>query len=229
VTDNATPPAPGRERCAPRSRCNRWRDCDDCNRIRQARFADEAEAAAVYMLAPALWVFVPLSRDPAELAKIREWFQRHYKPAAAVWSIEYGHKSTGWHLNVIADHARADAPPGVRVYCERIKGTIRTVAAYITKGSQRPPRDDAIKRVTGYLGNWKKPTDAAAPASPLISATLHMQRSTEPKQPSPVPGPERPSDTARRHLAELYALGERLQRSDYGVTIGAPPYPRIDP
>ncbi|MGL4230113.1 MAG: hypothetical protein ACRCWJ_01995 [Casimicrobium sp.] len=193
-----------------------WRVCETCNRTRQAKFADRAERAAVMMIAPSLWVFVPLDGTPERLAYVREWFRKTYEPKAAVWSIEHGSRSTGYHLNIIADHAIAAAPPGVRVYCERLRAPVRAVAAYITKSSQIPPEHDAIGRTTGDLGAWMKLADPLRRSSPLVAATL-LQTSIAPEfRPAPPIDGETFQERTARNLSHLYNVNEQLKRTASG-------------
>jgi hypothetical protein len=169
------------------------------------------------MISPALWVFVPLDGDPNRLAEIRDWFARRFAPRAAVWSIEHGNRGTGYHLNIIAEHALSDAPPGVRVYCERLRAPVRAVAAYITKSSQIPPRHPAYERTTGKLGSWRQVIDAAAPQLPLLLATTINGRASNWSPPPDPTAEENYQERAHRFLSHLYNLNERQQRTTHGT------------
>ncbi|MGL4230116.1 MAG: hypothetical protein ACRCWJ_02010 [Casimicrobium sp.] len=168
------------------------------------------------MIAPSLWVFVPLDGSPQKLAYVREWFRKTYEPRAAVWSIEYGSRSTGYHLNIIADHAIASAPPGIRVYCERLQAPVRAVAAYITKSSQLPPEHASIGRTTGDLGNWMKLADPLRRSTPLAAAALLQKQIAPAFQPEPPNGEETFEQRAARNLSHLYNVNEQLKRTASG-------------
>lgn len=162
--------------CRPRQLCRRWRECERCARIRQAKFADAAERAAAMMVAPGLTVLIPHDGTRASAERLRRWYAEKVKPIAAVWSIEYGHHGTGHHLNVIADLVADLAPPAARVLSSPIRSTVRATAAYITKRKQAPPMQSGRERNTGYMGNVIDTIAEQSACLPVLQAAARQQQ-----------------------------------------------------
>lgn len=87
--------------CRVGNRCNRWRDCDRCARIRQAHIADVAEnrlARNHY-----LTYVVVTTREPITLETDRERLLRSVRriSSGGVWTVEAGEKFGGLHVNLM--------------------------------------------------------------------------------------------------------------------------------
>lgn len=207
--------------CRPRQLCRLWRECDRCCRIRQAKFADRAEAAALMMIVPGLTVLIPHDGTRASAEKLRRWYAEKVKPLAAVWSIEHGRHGTGYHINIIAEHVADLAPPGARVLASPIRTTVRGTAAYITKRSQTPPAESTQTRNTGYFGQVI-PLLANSHANGAIVRAAALQTLLQRTEPPPASQPQQntaatatPTKTecreiAMRHLDRLRQINEQL-------------------
>jgi hypothetical protein len=207
--------------CRPRQLCRLWRECDRCCRIRQAKFADRAEAAAAFLIVPGLTVLIPHDGTRASAERLRRWYAEKVKPKAAIWSIEYGRHGTGYHLNVIAEHIADLAPPGARVLAAPIRSTVRATAAYITKRSQTPPREALQKRNTGYFGTIIETLVRNGTGLPVVKAAALQTLLTraEPKaneQPAQTVPQKREHTKAEYHefahvaLTQLRQINEQL-------------------
>lgn len=87
--------------CTPRSRCNDWRSCDRCARIRQAKIADVAEnrlARNHY-----LTFLVLKTNEPVTLATDRERLIRSVSnlSSGGIWTVEAGEQFRGLHINLL--------------------------------------------------------------------------------------------------------------------------------
>lgn len=87
--------------CTPRNRCNDWRSCDRCARIRQAKIADVAEnrlARNHY-----LTFLVLKTNEPVTLATDRERLIRSVSnlSSGGLWTIEAGEQFRGLHINLL--------------------------------------------------------------------------------------------------------------------------------
>lgn len=143
------------------------------------------------------------------------------KPVAAVWSIEFGRHGTGYHLNVIAEHIADLAPPGARVLAAPIRSTVRAAAAYITKRSQTPPREELQKRNTGYFGTIIDTLVKDATGLPIVKAAAlqtMLTRDAAASPPLPQPQHAKPRtytkleyrEFAHVALTQLRTINERL-------------------
>lgn len=196
-------------RCGPRARCRKYKTCATCARIRQAQFADRAEAAATQMQIPSYYVLVPDDKTPAGIEYARAWFSRTHRPQAGVWSIESGQFQAGFHLNVIAEWSETEKAFKGHIYREPIRSSVRAVAAYMTKAERAATTQDGFVRQTGNFGN---PTDWLKKAvfdAPVVAAAAHQHDIDPHFLPPSAPGPETAYQTARRWLDALYLENEK--------------------
>lgn len=196
-------------RCGPRARCRKWRDCAACAKIRQARFADRAEAAAVQMEIPTYYVLVPDDKTPAGIEYARAWFVRTNRPAAGVWSVESGKFQAGFHLNVIAEWSETEKAFKGHIYREPIYSSVRAVAAYMTKAERAATPQDGFARQTGNMGSAADWLKKAVHDAPVVAAAAHQHDIDPHFLPPSAPGPETAYLTARRWLDALYAENEK--------------------
>lgn len=87
--------------CRPRERCNKWRECDRCARIRQAKIADVAEnrlARNHYLTYVVLTTSEPLTL-PADREKLIRSVQR--LSSGGLWTVEAGEQFRGLHVNLL--------------------------------------------------------------------------------------------------------------------------------
>lgn len=187
------------------------------------------------MIVPGLCILVPHDGTRASAERLRRWYAEKIKPIAAVWSIEYGHHGTGYHLNIITEHIADIAPPGARVLTAPIRTTVRATAAYITKREQAPPDHNHRTRNTGYMGQVVDIMAKDAISMPTVQAAALQQqllRTTTNQSPGAVHICAAEPQTARRGahtthaytreqyhefakagLANLYTTNERLNRA----------------
>jgi hypothetical protein len=141
-----------RLRCAPRSRCGRWRNCAACAAIRQARIADVAERLG--RLYPALvWTTLhPYHPGAAGAAQAKsEWARRH-RPEAGLWTIEQSPTTKNLHINILHPEVELASLNHSARWQRAIEGSVRNVAAYISKPEQFPHGADTPARIYGTLG-----------------------------------------------------------------------------
>lgn len=87
--------------CHPRERCNKWRECDRCARIRQAKIADVAEnrLARNHFL-----TYIVLTTDePITLASDKDKLIRSISrlSSGGIWTVEAGEQFRGLHINLL--------------------------------------------------------------------------------------------------------------------------------
>lgn len=169
-----------RRTCAPRSRCNRWRVCPACAAIRQAKIANVAERLG--KLYPALiWTTLhPVTGGARGITLARAEWARKADPAGALWTVEQAPTSKNLHLNIIH-------PPISQVELDQshrwqrvIEGSVRNVAAYISKPEQFPVREDGPARIFGTLGPLWQYLASGDQAPPV--AALAIQHALDPQE-----------------------------------------------
>lgn len=197
--------------CVPKARCRRYRSCATCAKIRQARFADRAEAAAAQMTIPTYYVFVPDDKTPAGIEYARRFFVRQARPSAGVWSVESGQFQPGFHLNVIAEWCEIEGRFKGHIYREPIRTHVRAVAAYMTKAERAAKPEEGFARQTGNFGTAADWLKRAHWDAPIVAGAAHQHDIAPHHVPPSAPGPETPYMTARRWLSELFAESKRLK------------------
>lgn len=198
--------------CAPRSLCRRWKTCARCAKIRQARFADRAEAAAEQMEIPTYYVLVPDDTSAAGIDYARRFFVRQTRPAAGVWSVETGQFRPGFHLNVIAEWCEITGKFKGHIYAEPIHSHVRAVAAYMTKAERSATSEEGINRATGNIGNAADWLIKARFEAPIVGAAMLQEQLAPGFLPTSTPGPETPYQTARRWLDHLYQAQQQPEK-----------------
>lgn len=151
-----------------------------------------------------MYVLVPDDKTPAGIEYARRYFSRIYRPTAGVWSIESGAFQAGHHLNVIADYSDVTAPFKGHIYKERIRTTVRAVAAYMSKAERAATKEEGFARQTGTIGTLANYLRQLNPEAPLIAGAQALHELQEGYLPPSAPGPEDHAETARRWLAPVY-------------------------
>lgn len=92
--------------CTPYSRCNQWRECERCSRIRQAQIADVAEARLARN--HYLTYIVLKTNSPLTLADDRKRFLRSVTrlSSGGIWTVEVGEEFRGLHVNLLVASER---------------------------------------------------------------------------------------------------------------------------
>jgi hypothetical protein len=219
--------------CTPNHRCNQWKECDQCASLRQARFADKAQAMAERTGQLYLSVIRPEKNIAEEIRRARSWMLRNSFASTGLWSIETGDTFDRLHINTITPCPAIRAVPGTAVHIERITTTPRAAAAYITKRGSAPRPEQYRGRLIGSWGQvGEYMTEADAPPivqgacmNDLLTATRSRWNDTpehdinayreakrlgiaKPLPVDPAELAEHYHDNARRHLSALYELLE---------------------
>lgn len=144
--------------CTPLQPCHRWKHCDYCARLRQARIAELAASRCRHH-EPTYAVITGL--DARTVIDARKF----HAGTGGMWTIEIGEKMHGLHANLILD---ASAPvtaeqiastlnrPSSAVWAQAItRADLRNVAAYISKRAGAPRWQEFDGRLYGTWGTWR--------------------------------------------------------------------------
>lgn len=167
-------------RCAPRARCRLWKKCPQCANIRQAQIANIAELGASTSRSITYAVVRPLTNDIAT-QKAQVIKKLGSRIDGGIWTIETGKETAGLHTNLILGsdtpiHAQDIAEAltvEASVYAEHVPHTdVRKIAAYSSKQSAYPHKDEYKGRLYGSFGTFKRPLAIVAESkmSPIIGA-----------------------------------------------------------
>lgn len=187
--------------CTPHDRCRKWKECNDCAKIRQAQIASVAEDGANKSRSITYAVVRPLTNDIAKqktnvLKKIRN------KVDGGIWTIETGDRTNGLHTNLIlgsdepiraVDIAEA-LTTEASVYAEEIlHEDVRNVAAYSSKPIGFPSPDEYSGRFYGSFGTFKRPLAALVEgnSNPIVKglALEQMLKDANVQAEAPKPSP----------------------------------------
>lgn len=211
------------EECRPGKRCRRWRECDACARIRQARIADAAEGLLAGYLQLSLIVVTPADPTPVAMQKAIRAAIRNNGLRAGIWTVERGEKAGTMHANILTHHANPAPLRGAVIHAETVRTSARACAAYISKRSQAPRADEYSGKTYstwGRLADWAYHRDQA----PIITgAALDADMQGRDHQAAPPPArvmPAGPPDLtpdeyraiAARHLPILAAMSDQFKR-----------------
>lgn len=209
--------------CRPGNRCRRWRECDACARIRQARIADRAEAILRGHMQLQLVVIKPEEPTPRGMQAAIRAAIRNNGITAGVWTVELGTEAATLHGNIIAPDAPIRPSTTYHAHAEPLREHVRAVAAYISKRSQVPPPDIYTGKT---WGSWGRIADIiVAPAMPPIvqGAELEQQLSGRTHQPGTRPDILSAQEStpltrdeyraiAARHMPTLAAMSDSFKR-----------------
>lgn len=208
--------------CLPRARCRKWRTCEVCARIRQAKIADAAERLAT--IAPKLnWACIqPDHAGAAALAAARAEFLAAADPPGAIWTVEQSPTTGRLHCNILTP-TEPDRPlRKSRLWIAPVAGDVRHVAAYIAKRDQMPAKAEYGGRLYGTAGPlWQWLTDRRQETLTLAAATQYdLDKDAIQAQPSGIeryaqevraPTAEECRAIAERRLPDLLRLRQRLR------------------
>jgi hypothetical protein len=129
-----------------------WRTCDACARNRQAKIADVA--ADIERKYPSLaWItLTPDSSNRRTIDAIRDAYLRQADAQAGIWTIERGGMSGKLHCNIITNHHTAPRTRAAEIHIAQVRGSVRDIAAYISKRSQIPDLSHYPGRIFGKFG-----------------------------------------------------------------------------
>lgn len=213
--------------CTPQARCRRWRHCDHCARIRQARIANAA-ARLASISARLDWVTLsPIAAGSHAVVKSRAEFLQKVRPDGAVWTIEQAPTTGRLHCNILlpSHEPRRLTLSASHVVCDINEP--RRIAAYISKREQMPSPENYPGRLYGTAGplwHWL----SSGGAHPLVQAATAQTEIDEavgkhqgiPE--CPLPNQNEPltladyAEIARRHLPDI--LGGLYRRRPSSCT-----------
>lgn len=201
-------------RCAPRARCRDWRHCEDCARIRQAKIANVAERLESFDPDLTWTCLHPVKAGAAAAIAARAEWLRKVDPPGALWTVEQSSASGALHINIIAP---TDLPPDLnhsKIWQQRIDGSSRNVAAYISKRSQMPARAEFPGRLFGTCGPLWSWLANAKQLPAVAAATLQQEIDGSPTAAAA-------AQKERRSLSDLEMLrgaslpAQELTREEY--------------
>ena len=173
--------------CLPHSRCDNFRTCQYCARIRQAKIASAVEKLQEICGSLTWSIVYPHdgSKHAAERAKLE--FLKKAKAEGAVWTVEKSNKTNALHLNIITPRLEIDRIKLGNLWQQEIIGNPRNVGAYIAKQSQMPTVEEYDGRLYGTSGNlWQilanahnVPIVQAAAAQYAIDSHAALKRAAE--------------------------------------------------
>lgn len=212
-------------------RCGRWRACEKCARIRQAKIADKAEAMGAQFGPLHLTVITPEENSGTAIRRLRASLLRKHIAQAGIWTIEKGEQFGLLHLNILTPEPRPFNLPHAAIHTEPITAPPRAVASYIAKKSGAPSEAQYNGRLAGSWGQIGQflatkeaaPIVVAAAINDLIT-TPHTRKATtyfigqhQENEPAPTLTKEEYQALARKHLAGLYAIVERQSQKHFGT------------
>lgn len=209
--------------CRPGNRCRRWRECDACARIRQARIADRAEAVLRGHMQLQLIVIKPAEPTPRGMQAAIRAAIRNNGLTAGVWTVELGTEAATLHGNIIAPDAPIRPSSTYHAHAEPLREHVRAVAAYISKRSQVPPADCYTGKTWGSWGRLGDMLTTAAMPAIVQGAEIEQQLNGRTHRPGTRPDiltapPSAPltkdqyREIAARHMPTLAALADSFKR-----------------
>lgn len=158
--------------CNSKYPCHKYFSCPRCARIRQSRIARTIETPSREQLVRTWQVYkiLPDTHIPSMTARLT----RELRPivAGGMWSIEYGSKGMGLHLNLLTAGDSAPLALDIAGLQYRWQSAIGRdemgfVGAYCTKFEQLPPREVYAGRTVALFGDWR-----GRDAKPLRDLTI---------------------------------------------------------
>lgn len=194
-----------------------WRTCDACARNRQARIADVAQD--LERRYPALtWItLTPDASNRRTIDAIRDAYLRQADAQAGIWTIERGGQSGKLHCNIITNHHTAPRTRGAEIHIAQVRGSVRDVAAYISKRGQIPDLSHYAGRIFGKFGMLRDFLMTSGMPEVVQAKSLEMrapeQKAWERFRPAHERQPDKPAAhdedyvaNMRRHLPRIFSI-----------------------
>lgn len=152
--------------CEKGFRCRKWKECEQCARIRQAQIASLAEEGAA--TSPHVTYAVTRTYSQQTISKDRTDFIKRLSNAVngGIWTIETA-DITGLHVNIVVGSDKPiDATKLANIWgsksadiwaAEIPRKDVRNVAAYCSKKENFPTKSEYSGRLYGSFGEWKRP------------------------------------------------------------------------
>jgi len=189
--------------CNRKRRCGYFKHCDTCARLRQARFADKAQALFAGQNSLYLVRLTPDDSNSHEIERVKSAIKRQLNNKKALWTVEQGEIAHQLHLNLITP---VKGPFNVRkanIWVSEPIKDLRSAAAYILKPDQYPSINDYSGRQFGTFNNLQ--TIFMDKKSPLVLQAAAVENYLITGSNLPEPYLER-----QREIAEM-----RKDQNDY--------------
>lgn len=173
--------------CTGHDHCGNAHTCGRCARERQRRIADKAEALERDHGQLTLTVLRPALNTQDEIRRLRGSFLRRALAPAGIWTVETGSQFAGLHLNIISPLPAPAKWRNCETYSELIQTTARDAAAYISKRSGMPPREQYEGRLYGCFGQISNIIVSQRVAPIVAAAAVEMALSGGSLHESPPP------------------------------------------
>lgn len=203
--------------CATHKPASHWRTCDACARNRQARIADVAQDLERQY--PALtWItLTPDASNRRTIDAIRDAYLRQADAQAGIWTIERGTQSGKLHCNIITNHHTAPRTRAADIHIAQVRGSVRDIAAYISKRSQIPDLSHYAGRTFGKFGLLRDFLATSGMPEVVQAKALEMrapeQKAWERFRPAHERQPDKPAThdedyvaNMRRHLPRIMSI-----------------------
>lgn len=189
--------------CNIKGRCGKFRTCAACARLRQARFADEAERLLAQENALYLTRITPVISNKHEITRVKNAIKHQLGSSPAVWSIEIGTIKHQLHLNLISSHQRIKPIKNATQHTTAKITDLRTVAAYMLKQEQIPSTETYDGR---QHGAWNSIIAAAAQhkPAPVIQAAAIQTLMGYPLDLKTMPAPPPKTNQTKQEQDEQY-------------------------
>jgi hypothetical protein len=146
--------------CNSKYPCHNHIDCDRCARIRQSKIARTIHQPASEQPCRT-WQVYKVEQDTHLKTALGQLSRAmNGKVAGGMWTLEYGHKGMGLHINLLTASENSPNPVNIKGLTYRWQSNISQVdsgfiAAYITKREQLPPREIYQGRTIAMFGDWR--------------------------------------------------------------------------
>lgn len=197
------------EGCTSKRPCRRFRACQYCARLRQARFADLAEQVLGEKGAITLLRLTPYHNIQSEITRLKAAWKRQNPEKSAVWTVEQGSEKGLLHLNILQqgiDTARYKQAE--RWQSEQIT-ELRRIAAYLLKQSQYPDETAYTGRQFGSFTSLASTMISDGMPPLLQAACIENQVLTHMQLPAPYLARQAELEQLRRDQTDYRAIAMR--------------------
>ena len=146
--------------CKSKYPCHQYFTCPRCARIRKSKIARTIETPSREQ--PHRTWQVYKIEDDCHIPTMTARLTRALRPlvAGGMWSIEYGAKGMGLHINVLTAGEQQTAPLDIAGITHKWQSSIAHdemgfVGAYACKFEQMPPREIYAGRTVALFGDWR--------------------------------------------------------------------------
>jgi len=227
-----------RKKCTKAQRCELFKTCEICARIRQAKIATKAEKLDILAEPLFFSVFKPHENTTKGIQALRASIIRRKLTVGGLWTVEKGEQFGQLHLNLISPELKHHKIKNCETWSQAITTSTRSAAAYISKQKGIPDDNTYSGQLYGTFGQifdiavnkGMTPVVQGAAIEMMLNPDIKQKALNNQSQPRQAPKPTQTKTKAeyqtiaQKHLKNLYQIANSIKSQNNTALCGQHPY-----